>query len=970
LLDLAGVTRPDPVGSNPDAGAYESDKAQGDFDLQLSQCGYLLEAQILNTSSFNISWKLNGTQISTGNTVVATGLGTYVCEVISVDRVDTLTKTIVLNNPLTLANLTSKNNCSEVSNNNGFISWGNFYGGTPYNTSNWEYKTGIDDESGNLYSGTWDADEYSWSNDNNNVTPGKYYVWVQDGSGCIVGDTVDILDQDQAKYYVSTSGSDANDGLAKTTPFKTITHAVSLVCDLDQVVLLDGTYQEDSIVVDREIVLASEMYDDGDTNHISNTIIQGSNNWILNWNGAASNSWSDTATSKILGLTFYGGYSNSSSYASAVTINGDRALKLANVVFRGQTGTGPRALYNQYGKLSLLDVVVKDNINVSNASLMYFYGTDLHTDGLTFDSNTGSYYNGMLMSTRYNQGLDLSNVTAINNSNTSSNLFYWYYPQTNMDVGDIRISGNTYNSNAIYFYYGYPNSQQAYSFTFKNVLIAGNTTQGNPGIYANNISGNMDIINTTIANNTVASTGPVLQYSPYSSYTNRLNIVNSIFESNGSTAVALTSRANSTVTIKNTLINGGENGISNTGSMTLNVTDIENGFANLNPISFEPSKYSKSLGKGLTSAVIGARSLIIPTKDINGNNRPWTVGSLPDLGAIESPLDSAVRGISIASFDNGFCETADGQIIVSTLNYSGIKLFDWTKIGDATWTYPGTDSIATGLSSGDYVVAVLDSANAPIGVDTVSIGTYSTINITNQSIDAGCFADGDATLAFDLSGGNPYGGSQYYYSVTYLDVTPVNPADTTIYYSNYQGINYSTGYAGPAEYTTNSYDRVHQGAYYIEASDVEGCSVSDTIILGYDYELPALAMKTYDGVDSALTSLCLGTTLNLIADAYSVHGGLTYAWDNNSSSAIRTVTNSGEYHVIIEDAKGCKSKASTDIYFQSAPQLIIQNGSQPSFSGTSLSYIDMSGTSVAPTSDYLGNYNGNEYYIVRSSASW
>ena len=36
LLDLAGVSRPDPVGSNPDAGAYESDKAQGDFDIQLS----------------------------------------------------------------------------------------------------------------------------------------------------------------------------------------------------------------------------------------------------------------------------------------------------------------------------------------------------------------------------------------------------------------------------------------------------------------------------------------------------------------------------------------------------------------------------------------------------------------------------------------------------------------------------------------------------------------------------------------------------------------------------------------------------------------------------------------------------------------------------------------------------------------------------------------------------------------------
>ncbi|MDG1903797.1 MAG: C-type lectin domain-containing protein, partial [Schleiferiaceae bacterium] len=61
LLDLAGVTRPDPAGSNPDAGAYESDKAQGDLDIVLTQCAYLLEATVLNTTNSTYSWTLNGT---------------------------------------------------------------------------------------------------------------------------------------------------------------------------------------------------------------------------------------------------------------------------------------------------------------------------------------------------------------------------------------------------------------------------------------------------------------------------------------------------------------------------------------------------------------------------------------------------------------------------------------------------------------------------------------------------------------------------------------------------------------------------------------------------------------------------------------------------------------------------------------------------------------------------------------------
>ncbi|MDA8565879.1 hypothetical protein N9K99_06835, partial [Schleiferiaceae bacterium] len=75
LLDLAGVTRPDPAGSNPDAGAYESDKAQGDLDIILTQCAYLLEATVLNSTNYTYSWSLNGTVVSTDLSYLATALG-------------------------------------------------------------------------------------------------------------------------------------------------------------------------------------------------------------------------------------------------------------------------------------------------------------------------------------------------------------------------------------------------------------------------------------------------------------------------------------------------------------------------------------------------------------------------------------------------------------------------------------------------------------------------------------------------------------------------------------------------------------------------------------------------------------------------------------------------------------------------------------------------------------------------------
>ena len=75
--DLAGVTRPNPAGSNPDAGAYESDKAQGDFDVLLTQCGYLLEATVLNSNAYSVEWLYNNSVVSTQETFTASALGTY-----------------------------------------------------------------------------------------------------------------------------------------------------------------------------------------------------------------------------------------------------------------------------------------------------------------------------------------------------------------------------------------------------------------------------------------------------------------------------------------------------------------------------------------------------------------------------------------------------------------------------------------------------------------------------------------------------------------------------------------------------------------------------------------------------------------------------------------------------------------------------------------------------------------------------
>ena len=968
-MDLAGVARPNPSGSNSDAGAYENNQAQGDFDILLSQCDYLLEATVLNTNAYTVAWLYDGDTVSTDESFLATELGSYSFYVFSTDRNDTLTESITLSNPLKLNVLTHKDNCSEVSTNNGYIYWGNLTGGVPYSTSSWEYRTGIDNENGTQFDGIWEVDEIQWYYTRNGMSAGDYYVWIEDATGCRVGDTVEILDQDQALYYVSNTGSDSNDGLTKATAFKTISYAVGQVCDLDQVVVLEGTYAEDSIVVAREIILASEIYEDGDTSHVSNTIIEGGDDWIMYWQGASSNSWSDTATSKIYGFTFDGGSNTDGSYAAGITLQDNRALKIQNSVFQGLEGNTVRAIYSRnYSHLSLQDVVIKNLTNVNSNSVLYNYFTYLHVDGLEIKNITGSYSAGILWKNHYGYENEFINIVLENNQNTNGSLLYWANPRANMEVENLSITGNTYNQDALYFYQGYPNGSNVYSYTFKNVLIASNTTVNNPGINANYVAGNLEFINLTIAENTVANPTYSFRYYPYSSYTNRLNILNSIIESNGTYAVQL-ENSNSTATIKNSLLTNGVSGINSTSTMTVTTSNIENGFANLDG-DFMPTRYSRALGGGVASATFGSRTLTAPTLDIKGNVRPNPSLSNPDMGAVESPRDTFDIGIKTVVMDNGFCETADGEISVSTLNYTAAKTYNWVSLNDATWTYSTTDSVATGLSSGQYYVEVIDTANAVLGNDTVVVGTHSTIVLTDESLDAGCYARGDAQIAFNLSGGNPYGGSQYYYKVIYLDQAPSNSADSanSSGYS-YTGVDYSMGIAGPASYASTSSYNVYQGKYYVEVSDVDGCSIDDTLTIGYTYDLPALTIKTYaDNQDSALTSLCEGSSLQMIADASSAAGGLTYEWSTNATTQKITKSTSGEYYVTVRDANSCYKSDTVDIYFQNAPELVLEGQSSPVYNGISLP--NYSAGFYIGNPQYLGLYEGNAYYLVQQSRKY
>jgi hypothetical protein len=643
LLDLAGVIRPDPAGSNPDAGAYESDKAQGDLDIILTQCAYLLEATVLNSTNYTYSWSLNGTVVSTDLSYLATALGTYTFEVVSTDRSQTISEDIILNDPLTYDLVYANNNCSVLSGDNGEIRWGGATGGDRNTVDWWEYRSGINNENGTQYDGVWDIDENSWYNTRSSMPSGKYYVYIEDNSGCIVGDTVEIADQARDTYYVSTTGSNSNTGTSSTDAFASIATAVDYACTNDTIILLDGTYYEDSLEIKKNLVIGSQYLFDNDTNHIAATVIDGENNgWIMRWESGSS--WSDTATNQLVGLTIQNGNSTNSGYAGGVRVLNSRVLSIAHVVFRNNQNNqnvGGALWTESSSHIGLKNVVFDGNSSTSNGSAWYAHYSYSYGRDLVFKNNIGSSDAIHITAAR---GFDVANVKVRNNSTSSRTMYLNMYDlQSDAVLSNWDVRNNTAGSWMIQIEDGSRDGKKMY---YNNWLVADNTTSSShPGINFSSTSGTYVFNNLTVWNN-ITSSNPTEKYNAqmwqqYSNQTTNIVIANSIIGSTNE--YALTSEdwnSNTTISVDYSFIEGGASktdggtnttislGSSNVLSSSPYFTDAANG-------DYSLSNVSTLLGAGASTATVGGISITAPTTDLYGNPRPNPAGTTPDIGAIE-----------------------------------------------------------------------------------------------------------------------------------------------------------------------------------------------------------------------------------------------------------------------------------------------------------------------------------------------
>lgn len=961
--DLNGLTRPLPSGSSPDAGAIESVLAQGDFDASISNCGYELASQVLNSNNYLLEWNGPNNFLAFTPKIVAPTKGIYTLKVYSLDRSDTIVRTFNLNNPLEFTITSVKDVCQSVSSSSGLIQVSSMKGGSIYQLG-WGdyylriYKNGSQVWQNNIYNGPTNVQNIG------GLTSGTYVVRLEDAVGCYVYDTVNLSSKLGRKSFVSTSGLNSNSG-TRFSPYETVQYAINQACDRDTIIILDGEYQEDSIYVNKPLVIASEYFLDGNNAHISSTKFSNSNDATFYYGGFNTSTTSDTNTSQLVGLTIDGGKNPH--------------------VDQWYGHGGAVSVWNSVVKMNRL--ILKNNTAKDGGAIgLMGHGFTAVVANSTIDGNT-AYSSGGGLTANLTGDLWIRNTTFTNNTANSGGAFW---NQSNLTMSDVRIEGNSaqnqggFWSTTIspwssgtkrwsrvivrnnvataefgggYFQKSGSNSQ----FILDNVLIVNNAAQNYPGIHFGGFDDNrVSIVNSTIYGNTGSGSSSSAKTNIGFSDNTRVRLLNSIVGRSGGTMghtfYATNCGTKYLMADASSVIEGGASSIHEDncgGQLVKSLTGIRSNVPFFNDPEngdYSLKNFSSLIGAGLSSNSLGITSvtpniapltLTATSRDVLGNVRPNPNGSSIDIGAIENTLGLGVPGINVIVIGNGSCQTANGSATVNLVQINGqpagTPVISWIKLGDPTWTSQSTNTISN-LASGSYQVTVTVGTSNTF-IDTAAITTAPTLSIVNNSVLANCFGGNDGTLKFSIQGGSPFTGGTYKYNIQQL----VRDGGTASWSDN-STQERSANFMAPQR---------SSGTYRVSITDAKGCQLVDTITLGYRNALPTAQISA-----SGPLTICNGETVTLSASTSNPTN--TYTWNDGSNLAINTVGTSGTWVVTVTDTAGCSNRDTAVVDVKATP--VVYTGAPPAYNGNSIS----------PDYDYLGSFNGAHYYMYKyhNNISW
>lgn len=339
------------------------------------------------------------------------------------------------------------------------------------------------------------------------------------------------------------------------------------------------------------------------------------------------------------------------------------------------------------------------------------------------------------------------------------------------------------------------------------------------------------------------------------------------------------------------------------GSYTVTVTDANGCTRSSTAIIGEPAAIGLSFNATSTTCNRGSDGQIILTATGGTGDLHYAWNGSSDTVNIRSALSAGVYTctvtdangctnsgsvavteppkISLTSTTNpSDCLNSNGSAQVSATGGTGAYSYAWFPSG-------GSGSVATGLSSGNYIVTVTDANNCSMN-DTVTVGSTGGLQLTLVTATmVKCFGGNDGAATVQAASGTP--PYQYAWS--------------------------------PAGGTTGTASNLSAGNYSVQVTDAAGCTVTLPVAVTQPDILQAAASQT--------PVLCFGGSTGSAAVA--VSGGAspyTYRWNpGNATASVIGNRPAGTYVVTVTDANACTTTASVTIQQPAVISLSLQASS-------------------------------------------
>ena len=254
----------------------------------------------------------------------------------------------------------------------------------------------------------------------------------------------------------------------------------------------------------------------------------------------------------------------------------------------------------------------------------------------------------------------------------------------------------------------------------------------------------------------------------------------------------------------------------------------------------------------------------IVAEDVNGCQGIFTAVLNPGSGTLP---------VSASTTDPG-CANNDGQIVVSAAGGTGPYTFSI----DGGSNFQSVDTF-TGLAANTYNV-VSEDANGCQGTTTATLTLVGLTLTVNSTINNPSCGANDGSIVTSVSGGSgPYA------------------------FSNDGGITFSSG--------TNPYTfaSLGTGSYNIVVQDANTCQGTETVTLNNPTAPTETSTSSnttcISSVDGSITTVANGTA----PFSFSIDGGITFT--SGPSPFTTTGLSPGTYNVVVQDAAGCTSAASS-----------------------------------------------------------